>query len=633
MGEFLLRWVEAERGRFFLLLPVALGSAILVYFALPAEPPLWLGVLLLLIASAALAAGWRHPFTRFGAMLLLAGALGFARAEWRTEAQPPMRIIPTGPVTLTGTIARIENLPDATRITLTQPRIDAGPPQARAIRIKLRKDENLPLQAGEGVQAYALLFGPERPAWPGGWDMERDYYFSDLNATGFALTKLTRTIPAPQNRAATALQNLRSDIAGTILATLPRDTGGIAVTLLTGDEQAIPAAERQNFIAAGLAHILAVAGLHVGIVMGLVFFCTRWLLTRNVRLALHLPSKSIAAALSLLGGAAYAALTGAHLPILRALAMASLVTLGVFAGRRAFSLRGLALAALALLLASPEVILSTSFQMSFSAVAALIAGYAVLQSDAHRRAAPRNRLHAMARHVLGLAYTSLLAGGASMPFAAYQFQQLQPYWIPANLLAVPLTAFWIMPCGLIALALMPLHLSALALIPMGWGIKIIVWLTIQIAAWPDALLRVQPMPNAAILLIAAGLIWLCIWRSVARLAGLPVAILGIAQPRASRFTLEQWQSVWGKAPLTLVQCSTQSCLVGSTLFTTTPDCVPDRLIVAPIEMPVCAAPVIDRLATYRQGAIAAWITPQGVILRTDRAAQGVRPWVLPYPQL
>ena len=664
MGEFLLRWVEAERGRFFLLLPVAMGAAILIYFALPTEPPLWTGFLCLAVSAAALAASWRHLYWRFAAALLLSASLGYARAEWRTAAEPPMLIMPTGPVTLSGTISRIEHLPDGLRITLIQPRIDAGPILLRAIRLKLRSDEPLAPQAGQGVQTYALLFGPERPAWPGGWDMARDYYFSGLNASGFALTPLTRTRVAPSNPIATGLQNLRNHIAGTILATLPPGTGGIAVTLLTGDEQAIPPQLRQNFIDAGLAHILAVAGLHVGIVMGLVFFTSRWLLTRNTRLALHLPVKSIAAALALLGGVGYAALTGAHLPILRSLAMASLATLGVFAGRRVFSLRGLALAALLLLLATPETILSTSFQMSFSAVAALISGYAAVQSMSQRLHRPRTRLGSATRHVLGLAYTSLLAGGASMPFAAYQFQQIQPYWIPANLLAVPLTAFWILPWGLVALALMPLHLAALALIPMGWGISAIVWVTGLIASWPDALLHIKPMPSAAILLIAAGLAWLCIWRSPARLAGIPAMALGlalalaarppdalvspdarlialrngnsillVAQPKASRFTLEQWQTIWGATPLTPVQCPVQSCQVGPVLFTTTPTCVQARLIIAPIEMPPCAAPVIDRLATYRLGAIAAWFTPNGVIFRTDRAMQGIRPWVLPYPQL
>jgi competence protein ComEC len=301
--------------------------------------------------------------------------------------------------------------------------------------------------------------------------------------------------------------------------------------------------------------------------------------------------------------------------------------------------------------------------MSYSAVAALIAGYAALRGGLSR-CPPRTRLARLGRHLGGLAYTSLLAGGASMPFAAYQFQQLQPYWIPANLLAVPLTAFWIMPWGLIALALMPLHLAPLALLPMGWGIAILIHLTALIATWPDALLLIKPMPGDAILLIAAGLAWLCIFCSRGRFAGLPAIALGlalavaarppdvlvspdarlialrdgsgillIAQPKASRFTLEQWRNIWGGAPLIPARCPAISCPVGAIWYTTAPVCHPARLIVAPVEMPSCPEQTIDRFFSYRQGAIAAWITTHGVILRTDRQMQGVRPWVTPYPQL
>jgi len=250
-----------------------------------------------------------------------------------------------------------------------------------------------------------------------------------------------------------------------------------------------------------------------------------------------------------------------------------------------------------------------------------------------------------------------------MPFAAFQFQQIQPYWIPANLLAVPLTAFWIMPWGLIALALMPAHLDALALYPMGWGIAFIVYITAHIATWPDALLHIAPMPNAAILFIAAGLAWLCIWRSPGRLAGLPLMAIGliiilaarppdvlvsadakliaintgrtiflVQQPKATRFTIEQWQTVWGSKPLTLANCTAKTCQLGAIWYTTTPACAPAALIVAPIEMPSCPVPVIDRFAVYYSGATAAWVTRSGVVLRTDKQTQGSRPWVLPYPQ-
>jgi ComEC/Rec2-related protein len=237
--------------------------------------------------------------------------------------------------------------------------------------------------------------------------------------------------------------------------------------------------------------------------MGLAFAAACFLLSRHERISLRLPVKPIAAALALLAGAGYAKLTGAHLPILRSLAMAWLVTIGVIIGRRAISLRGLALAAMLIMLATPEAIIGVSFQMSFSAVLGLIACYAAVQHNMSRLHESHSRV---ATHVVALAYTSLLAGGASMPFAAYQFQQIQPYWIPTNLIAVPLTAFWIMPLGLDALALMPFGLSSLALVPMGWGISVILWLTSRITAWPEAMLRIPPMPGPAILLIAAGLI-------------------------------------------------------------------------------------------------------------------------------
>lgn len=660
------RWVEAEHGRFFLLLPIATGAAILIYFALPVEPPLWLGFLALILSGAMLAAGWRHPYWRFAAFMVLAASLGFARAEWRTASMPPLVSVPDGVSSLSGFVARVEPLPSGARVLLRAPRIDHGQTLRRFVRVKLKPGDALP-QAGALVKCYALLFAPDRPAYPGGWDQGRDYYFANIAAVGAALTPLTIIRAAPRNRLGDALQILRAEISRAILQALPLSTGSIAVTLLTGDEQIIPPAERQNFILSGLAHILAVAGLHVGIVMGLVFFAARWALSRSTWMALHWPGKPIAAILALAGGGGYALLTGAHLPILRSLAMASLVTLGVLIGRKAVSMRGLAIAAMALMLATPEAILSASFQMSFSAVAALIAGYAAVHPVWSRFHASRGAGGALLMHVAELAFTSLLAGGASMPFSAYQFQQIEPYWIPANLIAVPLTAFWIMPWGLLGLALLKLHLAWLAFRPMGWGIAIILWVTRHIATWPRALMPIAPMPGVAILLVAGGLAWLCIWRSRARLAGiaLMVAGLGVAamarppdvlvsadarllairsgaevflveQPKASKFTLEQWQSVWGGRPLTPAQCTGQTCRLGEILYAAVPvtDCQGARLLVSPVAQPGCAGAVkLDAPMVEHQGAVAAWVGTTSIKLRSDRQVQGARPWVAPYPQL
>jgi competence protein ComEC len=636
-----------------------MGAAILLYFALPAEPPLWVGFAAVALAAAALAAGWRLPVARFAAALTLAAALGFCRAELRTAAQPPFFTVPHGAVGMSGIVASIETLPDSRRLTLVQPRLDETAPKNRAVRIKLRPDDATPVHPGDSVDLYGMLFGPERPAYPGAWDSGRQDFFAGLGATGFALTPVRVTAAAPHD--ARLADSLRATIAATIAATLPVATGSIAITLLTGEESAIPSDERQNFITAGLAHILAVAGLHVGIVMGLVFGAARFLLTRSERLALRIPAKPVAAVLALAAGGGYAALTGAHLPILRSLAMAALVTAGVLAGRRAISLRGLALAASLILLTTPEAIIGASFQMSFSAVLALIAGYAALPPGLLHAPHPARRL---AGHVAALALTSLLAGGASMPFAAFNFQQMQPYWVPANLIAVPLTALWIMPLGLLSLALMPLHLAALALLPMSWGIAVIVWVTGVIAAWPAALLRIPPLPGAAIVIIAAGLIMLCIFRTKPRLAGIPLIAFGIAlactarapdvlvssdatllavrsgpdmflvrEPKASNFVVSQWAALY--PALTQAACSAATCMVGPVLFAAEPPaaCPPAALAISPEPLRgACSGiPVIDRVSVYENGATAAWLSSGGVRLRTDRAVQGDRPWVIAYP--
>jgi competence protein ComEC len=678
LAETFADWVEAERGRFILFLPVAMAAAILVYFDLPAEPPLWLAAALPAAAGAALAAVWRWPPARFAAALLLAAALGFGRAEWRTAAAPPLIAVPYGAPLVTGAIVAVDLLPVGRRVTLAAASLNGAAPLPRTLRIRLRNDDPAPLTVGQTVSLRAKLFRPDRPAYPGAWDFGRDAYFQGLGASGFALGDVTVTAPAPPDAWADGTRHLREAIAARILATLPVATGSIAVTLLTGFEQVIPPPERQDFITAGLAHILAVAGLHVGIVMGLVFAATRFLLTRSERLTLRLNVKAVAAVAALAGGAAYAALTGAHLPILRSLAMASLVTIGVLAGRRAISLRGLALAATLIMLATPEAVVGTSFQMSFAAVAALIAGYEAAGdffARFHRGGVPAR----LAGHVIALGFTSLLAGGASMPFAAYQFQQVQPYWILANLIAVPLSALWIMPFGLAALALMPFGLAAFALLPMGWGIAVIVWLTVRISAWPDALLRIAPMPDAAILWFAAGLAWLCLLRSKLRIAGLAPMLLGaglyasarppdvliapdarliairsppqillLREPRAESYTLAAWGPVWRGArlrrldpadPPAGVACDSDGCTLASVyiaLAQPQAGCPAAALVVSPVPLRgACDASgrvVIDRFSVWRDGAIAIWLGPDGAKTLSDRRVQGSRPWVPPWPE-
>jgi competence protein ComEC len=212
-------------------------------------------------------------------------------------------------------------------------------------------------------------------------------------------------------------------------------------------------------------------------------------------------------------------LTGAHVPIVRSFSMACLVTLGVLAGRRAVSLRGLALAMVTLILLAPHEVLGVSFQMSFAAVLALIAGYAALRPALARLRGAGGRCRWLLGHVVALSLTSALAGTASAPYGAYHFGHIQVYYVLANVVAVPLVALCVMPAGLAALALMPLHLEALALIPMGWGIAAVLAIGRAVSALPDAVLAVPHMPVWGLAVLSIGIAWLGLWRTRVRLLG------------------------------------------------------------------------------------------------------------------
>ncbi len=131
---------------------------------------------------------------------------------------------------------------------------------------------------------------------------------------------------------------------------------------------------------------------------------------------------------------------------------------------------------------------------------------------------------------MALALTSALAGTASAPFGAYHFGRIQIYFVVANMIAVPLTALWVMPAGLIGLLLMPFGLDWLAFVPMGWGAQAILWVARTTAGWPAATLDVPHMPPWGLALTGFGIAWLGLWRSRLRLIGAPVIALGLISP-------------------------------------------------------------------------------------------------------
>ena len=686
--------LSIERDRLALWLPVCLGVGDAAYFAWASEPSCWPAALLAAGALAATLLSRGFEALRVAAAALLAASIGFLAASLATGRAAPMPELPRTASIVSGRVGAVETFADGSRrVTLEHPVIgeaaDATAAIRRRLRIRLREDDAQALAVGDALRLRAMLRAPAPPSRPGGRDLQREAFFDNLAGSGYALGLAGIDRHAPAGGIAARWQRLREAIARRIIAVLPGARGAIAATLLTGISSAIPQSDRDAFAVSGLAHLLAVAGLHLGIVMGLTMGLLRMALAAWEYGALRLPTRQIAALGALAAGCLYMALTGMHLPTERSLAMAALAVIALLLGRRAVSMRGLGVAAVILLLTSPEALLGVSFQMSFAAVMALIAGYEALRpitSGLHGNGSWGRRLGV---HVLALFMTSLLAGAASTPFAVYHFGHIQFYFVLANLVAVPLTALLVLPEGLLALALMPLGMERLALLPMGWGIEVILWLARHVAALPAASLAVRAMPSWGLGLLSLGLIWLCLRRGRWRLLGLLALCAGMLTPwlctppdllisadarlialrlpqpggvhlvleeasGASPATLSDWtraQAIEGRldympehGSLGAVSCDPVLCRIvlhGQTVLllrqgkrpppapAPDPDCGAAALLVSPQPAHrVCLGrPRIDRFTVWREGAQAVWIDRGGVRVLSDQAVRGSRPWI------
>jgi competence protein ComEC len=313
---------------------------------------------------------------------------------------------------------------------------------------------------------------------------------------------------------------LRAKLEAKVAAAIPGAAGAVAAALLTGSQAAIPPAEIAAMRDSGLAHLLSVSGLHMTIVMGAVFGVLRLLVALVPWLALRVNGKAVAAVGALLAGLGYTLLTGAQVPMQRCLVMAALVTLGLLAGRRALTLRSLALAAAAVVLVAPAEVLGPSFQMSFAAVLALAAGWEALRGRLPAAGSGWRRRLALAG--IGLVATSILAGAATAPFGLHHFGRLQVYGVAANALAVPITSLLVMPAGMIALLLMPFGFEGPALWVMGQGVAAILAVAAHVAAWPNATPVLAPLPGPALAVMSFGFSWLALWRGALRLVGVPI---------------------------------------------------------------------------------------------------------------
>ncbi|MET4594871.1 ComEC/Rec2 family competence protein [Sphingomonas sp. PvP107] len=522
------RWLEAERDQLALWLPVMTGGGIALWFALPG-PAAWRVALLMLaaISLAGLAIGQGGRAARALAIGALAAGLGLGLTWLRSDSVA--RPVLGGPAfaTFRARVESIEPLVDRELVRLTLLPDGAGADgQGRPVALPYRIRVNLaehdmptPLGRGAIIGLRARLMPPALPAVPGAYDFARVAWFAEIGATGRGFAPVRVIVPSGRGA------GIRVTLSQHIESRLTGSAGGIAAALATGDVGAISDADSQAMRRAGLAHLLSVSGLHITAAVAATMLVVMRLLALFPWLARHVRLPLIAAMAGAAAAIGYTLLTGSQVPTIRSCVAALLVLAALAMGREAMTLRLVAAGAMCVMLVRPDSAAGPSFQLSFAAITAIIALHEHPAIREFFGAHEEGRLARVARGLGSLLLTGLVVEIALMPIAVYHFHKAGVYGAFANIVAIPLTTFVIMPLEALALLLDGVGVGGIVWPLVQLPLDALLWLARRVAAAPGAVRSLPAMPDAAFAAMVTGGLWIAVWRTRwRRLGAIPLAI-------------------------------------------------------------------------------------------------------------
>ena len=691
-GALIAAWeTETAYRRPFLWLAAAAGAGVVLYFCAAREPSLpFAGGLCFVLAIGAAALQGRAPVAHAALLLLACAAAGFSCAAWRTARVAAPIAHRLAIAELQGFVEEVELRPAGARFVLRVASASglSGPAPRRA-RLTTRKPPAF--AAGDFVALKARLMPPAHAALPGGYDFARDAYFMGIGAVGSALGRIElRAPPAPAPpdlRFAASIDRLRNSLAQRVYSVLGGDAGAIAAAMVVGKRGYLSESARDLIRRAGIFHIVTISGVQMTLVAGIFFVGLRRLLALSPMLALDWPIRKWAAGLAIAGAVFYDLFAGSRIGSERALVMTVLMLGAVLADRVALSMRNLAFAVLFVVAFEPEAILGAGFQLSFAAVAALIAFYE-WRSDFLQGRGAESAAAAGARPGLAGVVGERLADGplaalvatacattATAAFMANDFHELSPYVLIGNPLTLAAIEFFAVPCALLGALLFPLGLDGPVWRWLGMGIDLVTRVAGVIAEAPGASLTVKSFPPAAMAALVLAVLSAALWRSaLLRVTAIPLALVGLLGAtrgetfdlavaangeaaalrlesgeltllgrNVSAFSAEQWLRADGDGRRALtarggVRCDAVGCVgqasdgrtvaLAADRAALVEDCGRAAILVTPLFAPSgCAAPiVVDRRRLEATGAVTLRLAPDGVRITPARSPDEDRPW-------
>jgi competence protein ComEC len=463
-------------------------------------------------------------------VMLLLTCLGYSYATYRTTTvkAPVLARHYYGPVY--GRIIKLDrSATNAPRVLLDNVYLPEFAAADTPERVRISLQGYIPdgtLTAGARIAVTASVSPPSPPVEPGGFDFRRMAWFMRLGGVGYTRNP---AIPAHTDSASDFkvwLFSLRMRISNKIKSSIKGQNGAFAAAIITGDRSDIDPEILVSLRASNLAHLLAISGLHMGMLSGFVFSILRYGFAIFPYLSLRVRPKKLAAGLAIIAGAGYLMLSGASVATQRAFIMTAVVLFAVVIDRPAFTLRAVALAAFIVLLIKPYSLLEAGFQMSFAATTALISAYEWLNKRQVWRFLSRGKWKYV-KPVIALLFTSAVAGAATAPISAFHFNQISQYGLAANLLAVPIMGLLVMPSAVIAFLLIPFGLESYAFWMMGEGIGAILIVAEHFSTLEGAVTNIKsasPVVLAGI--VTSGLI-LFLWKGRGRSVGVILLALTI----------------------------------------------------------------------------------------------------------
>ncbi len=677
--RFLSAELEKQSSHTVLWWPAGLAIGIGAFFALPTDPKPWVGLLCLVTVVAVRSVFKAISWVRFLTIVLALASVGFCAAQLRTHLiHAPSLIEDVGPALVAGTVIQVEPSGSAHRVTLDRLNISglSEDETPATVRVRIPGSHGAP-GVGQVIEVRSILRPPGRPVAPGAFDFQRYSYFRQLGGVGFAVgqwqpvSDFGSTTSVWRDR----LLTLRADVGAKLSESLPDESGAVARALITGERNAVPEDLQEAYRQAGLAHMLAISGLHMSILTGLAFLFFRYGLALVMPIAERFDIKKLSAIVAFGAALFYLVLSGSNIPAQRAFIMVSVVLGAILIDRTALSLRTLAWAAMFVLLLQPEALIGASFQLSFAAVVALIAVYEKvhLRSRLWDRYGNFQPFKALVLYALAVLITDLIATSATAPFTAFHFHEIPSYSLLANLLAGPVMGLLIMPFGLIALLLMPFGAEAIALIPMGFGIDLVDSIARFVSSLPGATFVTPQAEVWALIIVSFGALVLALWQGRLRWLGMIPLLIGLFQPwqslapdividedaeliafkggdgrlslptgRANGFTRGVWTEMWGQSTDEQQEIDTLSCdaigcrysiggsvvSIANTEAAVFEDCGQSDVLVARVPTwQICKQDLsIDRFDVWRHGAHAIWLNDGKVKMDRVSDKTGRRVW-------